>query len=68
MKAEEVAKVGVLGCGIMGSGIVEVCAKAGIDVTFVEMDEERRARGLQAIERSMARAVERGKLEAAARY
>jgi 3-hydroxybutyryl-CoA dehydrogenase len=67
MKAQDVAKVGVLGCGIMGSGIVEVCAKAGIDVTFVEVDEERRARGLQAIERSMARAVERGKLEAAAR-
>ena len=67
MKAEEVAKVGVLGGGIMGSGIVEVCAKAGIDVTFVEVDEKRRVGGLQAIERSMARAVERGKLEAAAR-
>ncbi len=63
MKADEVKKVGVLGAGIMGSGIVEVCAKAGIDVTFVEVDEERREHGLQAVERSMARAVERGKLD-----
>lgn len=63
MNADEVRKVGVLGCGIMGSGIVEVCAKAGLEVTFVEVDEERRARGLQAIERSMARAVERGKMD-----
>jgi 3-hydroxybutyryl-CoA dehydrogenase len=67
MKAEDIKKVGILGCGIMGSGIVEVCAKAGIAVTFVEVDEERRTRGLQAVERSMAKAVERGKLDAAAR-
>jgi len=67
MKADEVRKVGVAGCGIMGSGIVEVCAKAGLDVVSVEVDPDRAARGRGAIERSMAKAVERGKLEAAAR-
>ena len=67
MNAEDVRKVGVVGCGIMGSGIVEVCAKASMDVTFVEVDEERAERGRQAIERSLAKAVERGKLDEPAR-
>jgi 3-hydroxybutyryl-CoA dehydrogenase len=67
MDATHVSKVGVIGCGIMGSGIVEVCAKAGLAVTYVEVDEERASRGHGAIERSMAKAVERGKLEEAAR-
>ena len=53
MNPEDVKKVGVVGCGIMGSGIAEVCAKAGLGVHFVEADEERREHGQQAIERSM---------------
>jgi 3-hydroxybutyryl-CoA dehydrogenase len=64
---EDVKTVGVIGCGIMGSGIVEVCAKAGISVAFVEASEEFLERGRQTVERSMARAVERGKLDASAR-
>ena len=67
MKADEVKTVGVIGAGIMGSGIVEVCAKAGLEVTFVEVDTEARDRGRAAIERSMGKAVERGKLEQRAR-
>jgi len=67
MDASKVHTVGVIGCGIMGSGIVEVCAKAGLGVTFVEVDEERAARGQAALERSLAKAVERGKLDADAR-
>jgi 3-hydroxybutyryl-CoA dehydrogenase len=67
MNPEDVQKVGVVGCGIMGSGIVEVCAKAGMQVTFVEVDEERAERGRQAIERSLAKAVEKGKLDEAGR-
>jgi 3-hydroxybutyryl-CoA dehydrogenase len=63
MNPGDVKKVGVIGCGIMGSGIVEVLAKTGITVTFVEVDEERAERGLQAIERSLAKAVERNKLD-----
>src|SRR5262245_31593320 len=67
MKANDVKTVGVIGAGIMGSGIVEVFAKSGLDVTFVEVDVAARDRGLAAIERSMAKAVERGKLEESAR-
>jgi 3-hydroxybutyryl-CoA dehydrogenase len=63
MNPEDVRKVGVIGCGIMGSGITEVCAKAGMRVHFVEANEEARERGLRAIERSLAKAVERGKLD-----
>jgi 3-hydroxybutyryl-CoA dehydrogenase len=67
MKADEVRTVGVIGAGIMGSGIVEVCAKAGVDVVFVEVNDDARRHGQEAIERSMAKAVERGKLDNAAR-
>jgi 3-hydroxybutyryl-CoA dehydrogenase len=62
MKPEDVNKVGVIGCGIMGSGIVEVCAKAGIEVTYVEVDDERVEQGRARIGKSLDRAVERGKL------
>ena len=67
MKAEEVRKVGVVGCGLMGSGIVEVCARAGLQVTFVEADAERVANGHALIQRSLSRAEQRGKLDAEAR-
>jgi 3-hydroxybutyryl-CoA dehydrogenase len=60
-----VRSVGVVGCGLMGSGIVEVCARAGCDVTYVEPTEALVAAGRARIERSIDRAVERGKLEAA---
>ena len=64
MDPREVRKVGVVGCGIMGSGIVEVVARTGAEVVFVEASEELVDRGRRAIERSTARAVERGKLGA----
>jgi 3-hydroxybutyryl-CoA dehydrogenase len=62
MKPDDVRTVGVIGCGIMGSGIVEVCAKAGTQVTFVEVDLDRVERGRAAIEKSLAKAVDRGKI------
>lgn len=62
MKPDDVKKVGVIGCGIMGSGIVEVCAKAGTEVTFVEVDDEQVERGRARIEKSLAKAVDRGKI------
>jgi 3-hydroxybutyryl-CoA dehydrogenase len=46
----------------MGSGIAEVCARAGLHVTVVETDDERAARSQAAIERSLQRAVGAGKL------
>jgi len=64
VKPEDVQKVGVIGCGIMGSGIVEVCAKAGADVTYVEVSDDKAERGRAAIEKSFGKAVDRGKLPA----
>jgi len=63
MKAEDVRKVGVVGCGVMGAGIVEVCARAGLDVLYVEAGSDLVERGRNRIEASTLRAVERGKLD-----
>ncbi|HEX6207257.1 MAG TPA: 3-hydroxyacyl-CoA dehydrogenase NAD-binding domain-containing protein, partial [Actinomycetota bacterium] len=47
MKPEDVKKVAVIGTGIMGSGIVEVCAKADCEVVTVEVDDQAMDRGRQ---------------------
>ncbi len=60
----EIARVGVVGCGLMGSGIAEVVARTGSDVVVVEADDVSAKAGLQRIERSVANAVSRGKLDA----
>ncbi|MCA1834417.1 MAG: 3-hydroxyacyl-CoA dehydrogenase family protein [Actinomycetota bacterium] len=65
--AEEIRTVGVLGCGTMGSGISEVCARAGYQVVFREVDDDRVADGLARIRHSMERAVSKGKLDDSAR-
>ena len=58
----EVHKVGVVGCGLMGSGIAQVCAEAGFPTTIVEVSQELCERGLRAIEKHLARQVEKGAL------
>jgi 3-hydroxybutyryl-CoA dehydrogenase len=63
----EIRTVGVLGCGLMGSGIAEVTAKAGYTTLVREVDADAAARGRDMIGKSLGRAVEKGKLEAAAR-
>ncbi len=55
-------KIGVIGAGQMGAGIVEVCAEAGFDVYFMDIDAEKLAAALQIVEENLARKVERGKL------
>jgi 3-hydroxybutyryl-CoA dehydrogenase len=55
-------RVGVIGGGLMGSGIAEVCARAGVDVTVVEVDSGRAERSRAAIEKSLGRGVRSGKL------
>jgi 3-hydroxybutyryl-CoA dehydrogenase len=62
--AQEIARVGVVGGGIMGSGIAEVCARAGLDVVLVEVDEPAAQRAAERLRRSIDRATQRGKLEA----
>ena len=59
----EIAKVGVLGCGLMGHGITQICAQAGWDVVVREVDQEKLDKGIGKIEKQLARAVEKGKLE-----
>jgi 3-hydroxybutyryl-CoA dehydrogenase len=57
-----VERIGVVGCGLMGSGIAEVAARAGADVVVVERDSEALAAGQARIERSLSRAVSGGKM------
>src|SRR6202047_3313782 len=55
----EIRKVGVLGCGLMGSGIAQVCATAGLDVTVLEVEQKYLDRGFAGIEKSLAKFAER---------
>ena len=63
----EIRKVAVVGCGLMGSGIVEISAKAGYDTVVREVEEGLLEKGLASIRKSMDRAVDKGKMEASAR-
>src|SRR5579884_3144945 len=63
----DIQRVGVIGAGLMGSGIVEAAARSGFDVVVREVDESTCARGMGRIEKSMGRAVDRGKLDAGKR-
>jgi 3-hydroxybutyryl-CoA dehydrogenase len=56
-------KVGVLGCGLMGHGIAQICAQNGWDVVVRELDQETLDKGLARIDKQLGRAVEKGKIE-----
>jgi 3-hydroxybutyryl-CoA dehydrogenase len=59
-----IKKVAVLGCGLMGSGIAQVCAQAGCEVTVIEVSEEYLNKGLGSINKQLDKMVEKGKLSA----
>jgi 3-hydroxybutyryl-CoA dehydrogenase len=56
----EIKKVGVLGCGLMGSGIAQVSATAGFDVTVLEVDRKFIEKGFAAIRRSLDKLAAKG--------
>jgi 3-hydroxybutyryl-CoA dehydrogenase len=62
-----IERVGVIGGGLMGSGIAEVCARAGSMVTIHEINGEAAAAARARVERSLDRALEKGKLDASER-
>ena len=60
----EIKKVGIVGCGLMGSGIAEITARAGYDVVVTEVTEDFLKKGISRIEASTQKAVDKGKTTA----
>jgi 3-hydroxybutyryl-CoA dehydrogenase len=60
----EIRKVGVLGCGLMGSGIAQTAAAAGFDVIVREVSDELCERGFAGIDKSLSKFVEKGTMTA----
>jgi 3-hydroxybutyryl-CoA dehydrogenase len=58
-----ISRLGIVGSGIMGSGIAEVAAKSGVDVVLRSRKKDTADAMVAALERSLAKQVERGKLE-----
>jgi len=61
----EISKIGVVGCGLMGHGITQVCAQAGWEVVVREESADRLDGGIGKISKQLARAVEKGKMDQA---
>ena len=59
----EIRKVGVLGCGLMGSGIAQVSATAGFDITVLEAEQKFLDKGFAGIEKSLAKFAEKGMIK-----
>lgn len=59
----QIKKVGVLGCGLMGSGIAQVSATAGYDVTVLEQEQQFLDKGFAGIEKSLAKFAEKGTIK-----
>jgi len=58
----EIKKVGVVGCGFMGSGIVQVCAQSGYQVVVSETNDELLNKGIASIDYYLTRGVEKGRI------
>ena len=63
----DIKRVGVIGCGLMGSGIVQVTAQAGFETVVIEANDELLQRGLGRLRQTLAALVEKSKLEAKTR-
>jgi 3-hydroxybutyryl-CoA dehydrogenase len=63
---DDMDKVGVVGCGLMGSGIAEVAARAGLDVVVAESNRAAADAGRARLEKSLGRAEAKGKIDSAA--
>jgi 3-hydroxybutyryl-CoA dehydrogenase len=59
----DIKKIAVLGCGQMGSGVVQVSAQAGYDVIFAEASQELIDKGLASIDKFLSKGVEKGKIK-----
>ena len=64
MSTVQIERVGVVGAGLMGAGIAEVCARAGLPVALYDVDEGALKRALERVDRSLERAVGAGKVTA----
>src|SRR5215470_7327141 len=62
-----IAKVGVVGCGLMGAGIAQVCAASGFSTIIREVSPELVDKGLKGIEKNLARLVEKGTISDSAK-
>ena len=60
-----IKKVGVLGCGLMGSGIAQVAAQAGYDVVVREVEQKFIDKGMGGIQKNLSKSVEKGKMQQA---
>ncbi len=58
----EIKRVGVVGCGTMGSGIAQVCAQSGYEVVVSEINDELLKKGLASIDAFLAKGIEKGKV------
>ncbi len=61
----DIKKVGVLGCGLMGSGIAQIAAQAGYETVVREVEQKFLDKGMAGIDKSLGKFVEKGKLQAA---
>src|SRR5437763_15427557 len=59
----EIKKVGVVGCGLMGHGFAQVSAQSGYGVVVREVSQEKPDSGLGKINKQLARAAEKGRME-----
>lgn len=59
----EIKKVGIIGCGLMGSGIAQVCAQAGIQTVVHEIDKDALEKGMSRIDKGLGRLEKKRKLQ-----